>query len=177
MNTGGVLALDLSRTVGWAYGHPGDDPPLFGFTRLQDKDYGKTEAERYDRFHNWIKATVMEFDPEKLVIEAPLPLPAHTTLMVTAQQLTLRGIARMEGWRNSSALFEVDVGTVRSDILGRRWFPKDAVKDEVVRYCRRKGWKVPDHNAGDACLLWLWHTRRTLGIRPVVGPLFAETVT
>lgn len=167
---GGILALDLSRWCGWAYGHIGDAAPKFGTIRLSDT----LEEARYCAFEDRIEEMIEAMAPLRLVLEAPLPLPAHTSLMVTAQQLTLRGLARMAAWRASVARSEIDVGTVRLDILGRRYFPKDQVKREVLRFCLRQGWKVPDHNAGDACLVWLWHVRQCQGVRPASGPLFAD---
>jgi Holliday junction resolvasome RuvABC endonuclease subunit len=167
---GGILALDLSRWTGWAYGQIGDTTPKFGTIRLSDT----LEEARYAAFQETVEAMLEAMQPSHLVLEAPLPLPAHNSLMITAQQLTLRGIARMSAWRASVARSEIDVGTVRQDILGRRYFAKDQVKREVLRYCLRRGWRVPDHNAGDACLVWLWYARQRQGIRPAAGPLWAE---
>jgi hypothetical protein len=167
--SGGILALDLARTFGWTYGLIGDPKPHYGSVWLREP----TEDARYLAFDDWMIDAIERMAPAQLVLEAPLPLPAHTSLMITAQQLTLRGIARMEAWNASIPIFEVDPGTVRADIMGRRYFAKDTVKREVLRHCLRMGWRVPDHNAGDSALLWLWYCRQRLGIRPAAGPLFA----
>ena len=167
---GGILALDLSRWCGWAYGQIGDTTPKFGTIRLSDS----LEEARYAAFQDTIEDMIEAMAPSRLVLEAPLPLPAHTSLMITAQQLTLRGLARTAAWRASVARSEIDVSTVRLHILGRRYFPKDQVKREVLRFCLRRGWRVPDHNAGDACLVWLWHVRQVRGEQPAAGPLWAE---
>ena len=167
---GGLLAWDLARTSGFCYGLVGDLNPTFGIVRLTDTYADARYVAFQDRFADMLERMM----PGKVVIEAPLPLPAHTTLQTTSQQLTLRSLARMECWRVSVPVFEGDVATVRRDVLGRSYFAKDTVKREVVRFCLKRGWKVTDHNAGDACLLWLWYVRDLLGIRPAAGPLFAE---
>lgn len=169
MMDGPILALDLASTVGWAAGHVGDLAPSFGTWHLPHMG---GEGARYAAFENELAAAMDLLAPSHLVLEAPLPLWAQTTMRVTCQQLTLRGIAYAEGWRASCPVSEVSNEIVRSAILGRARYPKGTVKHEVVRYCRGRGFKVPDHNAADACLVWLWHTGQLQGVRAIAGPLF-----
>lgn len=171
---GGVLALDLSRTTGWAYGHAGNRVPAFGVWHLPN---GGLEGARYAAFENVLADAMDRLAPSCLVLEAPLPLMAQTHAKTAQQQYTLRGFACAEAWRGSAALHEVDAFTVRAEVLGKGRFAKDQVKREVVRYCRGRGLKVPDHNAGDAVLVWIWFTDRARGRPVVAGPLFQARET
>lgn len=171
---GGILALDLAGTVGWAYGAIGARDPAFGCWHLP---YEGGEGARYAAFENELAAAIDRFVPARLILEAPLSflaLISRSNMRVMTQQYTLRGIAYAEGWRGAIPVTEVDSFTVRQEVLGQGRFGKDVVKREVVRYCRQRGWRVPDHNAGDACLTWEWLSRRLSGRGPVAGPLFRE---
>lgn len=166
---GGVLALDLSQTTGWAYGAIGDRDPAFGVWHLP---HTGGEGARYAAFENELAAAMAVWAPSRLVLEAPLPLMAQTHARTAQQQYTLRGIAYAEGYRASAAVSEIDALTARAEVLGRGRFSKDTVKREVVRYCLRRGLRVPDHNAADAVVIWTWFTDRMAGRPAVSGPLF-----
>jgi Holliday junction resolvasome RuvABC endonuclease subunit len=169
---GGVLALDLSGIVGYAYGLLNERQPIFG-TWILAKHQG--EGARYVSFENELAKWMGIWKPAHVVLESALPLMAmamSSTQSVAAQQFTLRGIAVMEAYRGRASRSEIDAMTVRREVIGRATFPKDRVKVEVVRACHKRGWKVPDHNAGDACLTWEWHRMRMAGVAPVAGPLW-----
>jgi hypothetical protein len=172
---GGVLALDLSGMVGWAYGQIEDRTPAFGCWRLPHEG---GEGGRYAAFEDELIAAMETLQPGRLVLEAPMPLGALcgvSTLKVVAQQLTLRGIAYAEAWRASAPISEISADAVRFAMLGQSRFAKGTVKREVLAYCKRQGWKVPDHNAGDACLTWAWETTQLRGGQAVAGRLFAAS--
>jgi Holliday junction resolvasome RuvABC endonuclease subunit len=170
----GVLALDLASTVGWAYGLLDEPCPAFGVWRLA---YVGGEGARYASLENELAAFIDRTQPGHVVVEASLSLAAFAQVSnyrVMCQQITLRGIVLMEAWRASSGISEIDAPTVRAEVMGQRRFSKDTVKREVVRWCFAHGLRVPDHNAGDACLTWLWYRARMLGLPPVAGPLFRD---
>ena len=168
--SGGIIAWDLSRTTGWCYGRAGDTTPMFGTLHLSDT----TADARFVAFEDRVADMLEEIQPGQVVLEKALPLPAHNSMFVTSQQLTLASLVRMEAWRSSVPVFEIDCATVRQDILGRRWFAKDTAKREAMRFCLRRGWKVANHHQADAALVWLWYTRLIRGVRPSAGPLFTE---
>ena len=134
------------------------------------------EAARLWAFLEAVEALIAHLQPSKLVLEKPLPLPAHNAIAVTAQQLTLDRLARMAAWDANVPVFAIDVATVRRDILGRAWFSKGSAKREAMAFCRRRGWRVQTDHEADACLVWLWYCRQAQGVRPAAGPLFAEAV-
>ncbi len=155
---GGTLTLDLASVVGWAYGHDEDRVPLFGTWKLP-KIGG--EGARYASFENELITTVETCQPRWIVLEKPLPPQAQTHARSAEQQYALRGMAYSTAYRNSIPISEIDAYTVRVEVLGAGR-PVD-VKLAVVSYCRKRGWIVPDHNAGDACLIWQWHRQRMRG--------------
>lgn len=171
---GGVLALDLSSSVGWAYGSLDAVVPAFGVWLLP---HTGGEGGRFAAFENALAAAMDQMVPSRVVVEAPLSFQALlgvSNMRVMCQQYTLRGFAYAEAWRANVPISEVSSDIVRLAMLGQSRFAKGTVKREVVAYCRARGWRVPDHNAGDACLVWAWFVGQVSGRRAVAGPLFAS---
>lgn len=159
---GGVLAFDLSRVSGFAYGHPGDRMPRWGRIFI---NHIRTEAERFHAFEDAVIELFNETVPGTVVVESPLGIQRwHTTMDVMCQQLGLRAFVIAEAHRRSAAISEVSADLVRYELLGRRQFAKDTIKSLVVDYCRERGWRVPDHNSADACMIWAWHVGRARGV-------------
>lgn len=174
--TGGVLALDLASVVGWAYGLLTQKQPIFGTWHLP---HIGGEGGRFAAFENELEAALERWQPAHMVLEKSFSLQAFaqsSSYRIMAQQISLRGFAYAEGWRTSTSISEIDAYTVRTEVLGQGRFAKDKVKREVVRWCMQHGMRVPDHNAGDAVLVWEWHRRRIMGVGPVAGPLFREDI-
>jgi Holliday junction resolvasome RuvABC endonuclease subunit len=168
---GGVLCLDLSLTTGFAYGMRTDRGPAFGIWKLPRIG---GEGARGAYFENTLARMLYDCQPSNLVLEAPLPLPAQTHMKTCEQQLGLRQLAYVEAWRAKVPVSEISALTVRMELMGTARFRKNEVKAEVMKFIRARGWMVTDHNAADACMLWLWHMRRMTGMPPVAGPLFRE---
>jgi Holliday junction resolvasome RuvABC endonuclease subunit len=169
------MTLDLSSCVGWAYGLTDSNAPRFGVWRLP---HIGGEGAKYCAFENELAAAIGVLRPGSLVLEASLSLQALagvSTIAVARQQLTLRGIAYSEAYRASIPISEVSSDIVRLAVLGTSRFAKNQVKYEVVRYCRSIGLMVPDHNAADAVLVWLWYKGQMNRTSPVAGPLFRST--
>jgi len=165
---GGLLTLDLARMVGFCYGRREADTPLFGTWPLP---HVGGEGGRYAAFENTLAAAMLRFRPGKVLLESTLPIQAMNNYAAAAQQFALRGFAYSEAWRASCPIGEIDVRTVRQALLG--FNPSaDVAKRQVVLFIRRRmGWRVEDHNAGDACMLWLWHKCQMTGVWPLTGPI------
>src|SRR3954470_9514869 len=136
---GGILALDLSQTTGWAYGGIHDRAPACGFWRLP---HIGGEGGRYAALENELSAAIEAFEPGQIILEKPLSFQALlgvSTAKVMQQQYTLRGIAYMLAYRFSLPISEIDAHTVRAEVMGSARFAPNTVKREVVRYCRRAG--------------------------------------
>lgn len=170
MQHGGIFSLDLSRIIGWAAGQPTDNGPRYGRKVLP---HIGGEGARYADAADWLEAKMEELRPRWLIVEAALPLQAlarYSSERIANQQLTLRGYAYEMGYRYSAEVTQVDAQTVRFEVIGLpRSTSRDEAKRAVMRFCRNHGWRVPDDNAGDAVMLFIWKQQRLTG-RP--GPLW-----
>ena len=155
---GGILALDLARVVGFAYGHTGANRPEVGTIDLPQIG---GEGRRYSAWVNESAAIAKILQPTQIIMAAPLPLPAMNNRMSAFQQITLRGITRVFAYRCGCAVVEIDEREARTDVLGRsRWPGKDGAKKAVWQWAKRMDLEAPDHNAADAAVLWMWLDRR-----------------
>jgi len=164
-----VLALDLSSKTGWAYGDTATaNLPAFGEWRMPTGGLP-------GRFHG-LRNCLIEFLEKHpvgtVVIEAPLPLAAMNNVAAAHQQLGMRAIVMAEALGVAATISEIDCWTVRSEVMGLRRCSRDIAKKEAVRFCLRRGIKVPGDDAADAVLIWLWHRGRMQRGRPYDGPLF-----
>ena len=165
MKPGGIFALDLSGTVGWCFGHPGDLVPLFGTWHLSES---RLLGPRYVSYENELIAALRLFKPKLVVMEAPLPSKSQGSTNVARQQFGLAAYTEGECWRNQTRLTEQAASSVRKGVLGRGTFSVGTAKSHVIAYCKAQGWAVPDDNAADACLLWAF----ACGVRnPIQGKL------
>ena len=156
---GGIFALDLSSSVGWAYGRVDDVQPLTGVWLLpRDKPHGA----RFAAYENELIDALARFQPGEVIMEAPMRLKAAATRSEAAarHQIGLAAYTEGEWWRHAGQpTYEADVNAVRLNVLGQcRWPSRDEVKPAIVSWCRDMGWNITDHNAGDAAVLW-WYRR------------------
>jgi hypothetical protein len=147
---GGILALDLSSSVGWAYGNPDDRVPLCGVWVLPTGDLGRLLAS----FENELEDAIIFHRPALIMCEAPLPPTHRSNASTWRHQLGLAALAESTAYRHDIRFREQACSTIRLSVLGTARFPNGDPKDAVLAYCRTMGWTVPDHNAGDACVVW-----------------------
>jgi hypothetical protein len=152
-----VLALDLARITGWAYGPAAWEVPMFGCWEMP-KQGG--EGARFAQFENMLIDAIEDWHPGHIICESPLPLPAQINRRTAWQQIGMRAMVFAYAWRCSIPVSEVSADLVRSELIGITRDPD--IKELVKKYCRRHGWMVRDHNAADACMLWAWRRKRTL---------------
>ena len=71
--TGGLFALDVATTTGWAYGMPGDRPSYGRFRsgKPRPKDSEGNIGEALRAFCLWLGARCIEWQPSMIVFEAP----------------------------------------------------------------------------------------------------------
>jgi hypothetical protein len=156
LTQGGTLCLDLSSTVGWCYAATETALPFTGFWKLPV--FGG-EGARYAAFDEKLADIFERWQPVRLFLEAPIPIPALNNFRAAAQQFSLRGITYAEAYRSSCSVEEIDVLSVRRAVLGSSSMSSDVAKKAVVAHCRAQGIMVANHHAGDAAMLWLWHKR------------------
>lgn len=162
---GGILALDLSGTVGWAAGHPGQTPAC-GTWRLSTSP---RLGPRFVGYENELIDALERWKPRLVVMEAPLPAMRQGSTDVARQQFGLAAYTEGECERARVQLREQPAHMVRKAVLG--YAPTggtEKIKAEIVAWCHAQGWSPPDHNAGDALVLWAYSClmeRR----RPITG--------
>ena len=66
--TGGILALDVATTTGWAYGMPGDRPAFGHFRSGKPRD---ATGEVLAQFRVWLDRCCAKSQPRMVVFEAP----------------------------------------------------------------------------------------------------------
>ena len=125
----GILSLDLSLRVGWAYGR-GFDRPLHGVWAL-----GKT--------------AIAVHSPDLIIMEAPLPPQAQTAAISARLQFGLAAICEMIASERGVRCEEEAAHVVRKLVFGRARVEKET----VVQWCREQGWQPADHNDADALAL------------------------
>jgi Holliday junction resolvasome RuvABC endonuclease subunit len=173
---GGLLALDLGSTIGWAYG-PLDWPqPLSGYITTpvlggQAPRFQVLDSELCDMIEKW--------QPTKLAVESPLHVMAHDSTAAAALLYGMRAIVLLRAYGYEIPLSSISADLVRQDLMGFCRIPggkRGAIKDAVLAWCRhRKHWQISNHNAADAALIWAWHQRqlvrpRQLTISPEMVP-------
>jgi Holliday junction resolvasome RuvABC endonuclease subunit len=160
---GGILCLDLSSTVGAAYGHKGDARPWSTSWRLAK---GSQLGPRFVGFENELIRALDDFRPRRVVMEAPLPAAQQASTFVARQQFGLAAYCEGVCCRADVDCREMPANVVRKAVLGR--VPTggaDRIKAEIMAWCRAQGWNPCDHNCGDALVLWCYATGRVLNPR------------
>lgn len=159
-----LVSIDLGRTTGFAHGLFGAVCPAFGSWPFSAKDPLDPVGRRIANFDNTLARAFDEWAPSHVVAAEPVPARNMGEAIATFGML---GQLRAECWRRQIPLLVQPEGTVRKEILGRGTGPTDVMKDLVLAWCRAEGLEVPDHNAGDAVILWRWTrdelTRQRLG--------------
>ena len=154
MKPGGVLALDLSLTTGWAFGSP-DETPICGIWKLPRFIPGAA----YNELQRVLTDACAALRPGLLFVEAPImdyTQDSHRLL------LGLSAHVDSLGQQLSIPVREEHVGTIRVRTIGTCRFPKEtpnqsgsqAAKAGVYKWCRAQGWSPPDDNAADALVCW-----------------------
>lgn len=146
-----VLAIDLGKCVGWAFGMPGDPLPLFGTWHLANTTL---HGPRFASYENELIAALERFKPTLVVMASPLRRTGMQGQQAARQALGLAAFTESECYRARVQLREAHEGTVRKDVLGRGTFPAGAVKNVAVAWCIANGWPVTDDHQADALILW-----------------------
>jgi hypothetical protein len=148
-----VLALDLARVIGWAWGPPGT-APRFGSYRLTKASSSRAAAYRELRLWLDLKLSVLN-STDLIVYESPaLPMHMHGHTNINAIRLLIGLCETLEEWAyDKFELSEAPVAQVRSHFIGRNMKAKLA-KPHTLARCRQLGWDVQTFDEADACALW-----------------------
>lgn len=161
-----ILAVDLSQRVGWALGD-GSAAPSFGVWILPPPgdDLGVFGA----AYENELIDLLEDRRPDRVVTAASLPPTAQTHALTMEAQVGLLMLTRCACYRHRVQHVVRPESTARKRVIGTGRPPRGEAKRMVVDWCHSKGWMVPDHNAGDAVVLWQYECwmQSPRGTRPL----------
>ncbi|PYF05007.1 hypothetical protein BJ122_102233 [Rhodopseudomonas faecalis] len=152
---GDILALDLAKTTGWAYGAPGEEP-IYGSVTFGNENTTRARVLRNCR--EWMVSFLVASPARLVVFEAPLTpgqLQGHTN--IDSIRLLI-GIAETvdELLFDRADVREARVSDVRTFFLGTNRIKRADAKDATKYKCRKLGWSPQDDNAADALALWCY---------------------
>lgn len=168
---GHILALDISLTVGWAFGALRDAAPQIGRIWVNGGIHAMGEA--WVDWQNKLEPLIERLGPDIVVWAKPL----------MKQQTSAELLVGLSDHTESSC-FRTDVlarpiieSTARKQVLGRGGFGT-RVNGKIVKgsasreakaaglaWCRNRGWPVEDDNESDACVVWEYARRFLLSRR------------
>ena len=151
---GGILALDLATTTGWAEGLPGERPTS-GTVRLAP--VGSPPEAVFGGLLAFLAPRMTAFRYRMVIWEAPLD-PRHLKTNVNTARVLLGlpavagAVAHQTGHYGAN---EASVHDVRSFTLGKRP-AKGEAKRAVMDAMRARGFDPRDDNEADAISLWIY---------------------
>ena len=161
--TGGILALDLATTTGWAHANleavrQWPDLGLGHGYPTDNVEYGTIElggtashGRRGIMLHDYLSDLVVRFGPRCLAYEAPIPPQDKGNTNSKTVQL-LNGycfVSEMVAEATGRPCYKENVGTVRKFFCGSG----RSQKPDVMHACRVRGWDPDNPDEGDALAL------------------------
>lgn len=147
---GGVLALDLSRTTGWAYGGINDREPISGVWHLPGLD---NLGRAFCALVSELEAACSAYQPGWVIAERPLFEKRQTSASL------LQGLsyhAESTCFRLRIPFADESSTTIRARVMGRGRFPTGTAKDHVIAWCARQGWTGLGDDEADARVTWIY---------------------
>lgn len=182
---GGILALDLGIHAGWCYGGVHDTTPDLGAWELPGtddlRDIDSNEARRSiltgargAALENELEALMALVRPRRMAFALRFAANQTSAYLLTG----LAVAAEISAYRAEVQFVDkIAESEARAHVLGRGRFgipdPDNrrkiikgtgtkAAKDAVMEWCRGKGWRPPNHDAGDAAVIWEFARRKEL---------------
>lgn len=161
-----LLTFDVATHTGWCFG-PSDGTPEFGSIRFNKP--GDPPVIAWAAAIPWITERVRGWEPDMVILEAPLP-PSHvggktnvnTARMLMGMSAIFETIPHMLG---VPRIREVHVQTVRKFFIGNGRMPSKEAKLATIARCLELGHDVgSDNNKADAVAIWYY------GVEVVLRP-------
>src|SRR5215471_484610 len=112
----GVLALDLARFIGIAYGPLSERVPVTVDT-WEMPSFGGKGCIGYC-FQETLFKFLSEHQPSHIIMESTLPLPAMNNRSAAMQAFGMAYMVYAEAYNQSISVSEVDATTARREVLG-----------------------------------------------------------
>lgn len=193
--TGGILALDVATTTGWAYGMPGDRPAFGHFRAGKPRD---ATGEVLAQFRVWLDRCCAKSQPRMVVFEAPYvprfapkkvrtktgqvisTTPSSSTpidIYVVRRLFAMCGLVEMIAYEHNIACREAGSSEICRFFTGNgSWGGRAGKKAATQKACAVYGFPGVTEDEADALALWVYaeavlFPRRTARS---AGPLFAQ---
>lgn len=160
LGPGKVLGLDLSPTVGWCFGRPGDVPRWGAIVLPKEKGYGACCASLEDWLDGFLEAEC----PDLISYEAPLAPDQQGDRESCVYNYGLPFAAMGCASRVKIPIISHSLDTLRGAVIGRTRLtdaekrvrnPRLTVKAAIVApWVKAQGWDITDPNARDAAVVW-----------------------
>jgi hypothetical protein len=158
-----VLALDLAKSTGWAFGSPGGKP-LSGVQKL-----GRPDSSRGTAFFNlrtWLNEQISVLQPDYICFEAPLVQIAGdrgNKADVPRMLIGLAAIVEEVAYSRKlfgNRVFDGHAQTCRKHFIGSGNLKGTVAKPLVARKCLDLGWVdkggAKQFDRCDALCVWSW---------------------
>ena len=154
----GILFLDLSKHVGWAFGRSADAVPLWGVKDLPESGgYGHV----FNSLMNTLEDLLEEHQPTRVGVEDIIS-QRHNSTYTARLTAGLHAVTDLVCYQAGITPERVNVDRIRKTVIGRARLtalektarPKLTVKSEIVEpWIEHYGWgDISDHNARDAAV-------------------------
>jgi hypothetical protein len=162
MLPGGVLALDISLATGWCWGDERHikTGPVWGVWLLPPR---AGLGCRLVALENELIDAIQLHQPAVIAIEAPMPAGVKGSAETARLLICLAAMADVAAYRAARRFVAHSSQTVRADVCGRcsltpleRAAGLDVKAAIVAPWVTAMGWRITDHNARDAAVVWAY---------------------
>ncbi|TXH35273.1 MAG: hypothetical protein E6Q98_15895 [Rhodospirillaceae bacterium] len=164
-----VLALDLSKSVGWAFAR-GWAKPTFGVKELPRGTY-VPDAKCFVIYEQWLDDMIRVEKPTSIIFEAPILTQEKGVAGDPYLLITLAGLTDWKCEKLGIDCVQATASEARRYFIGHAKGKSAELKADVGYRCRQLGWMTDNHNTADAlCLLAYF---RGMEFEPSTGQLLA----
>lgn len=194
--TGGILALDVATTTGWAYGMPGDRPAFGHFRSGKPRPKGEgNTGEVLRAFCLWLGTRCIELQPAMVVFEAPYvprfaprnvrtktgqviaTTPGASTpidIYVVRRLFAMCGLVEMIAYEHNIPCREEQSNVICRHFTGNgSWGGRENKKAATQKMCAVYGFPGLSEDEADALALWVYAEAVLFPKTRSAGPLFA----
>ena len=190
--TGGILALNVATTTGWAYGMPGDRPAFGHFRSGKPRD---ATGEVLAQFRVWLDRCCAKSQPRMVVFEAPYvprfapkkvrtktgqvisTTPSSSTpidIYVVRRLFAMCGLVEMIAYEHNIPCREEQSNVICRHFTGNgSWGGRENKKAATQKMCAVYGFPGLSEDEADALALWVYAEAVLFPKTRSAGPLFA----
>ena len=191
--SGGLFALNVATTTGWAYGMPGDRPAFGRFRSGKPRDgLGEVLIE----FRGWLDRWCAKSEPRMIVFEAPYvprfaPKKVRTRtgqvistaassstpidIKVIRKLFAMCGLVEMVAHEHGIPCREEQSNVICRHFTGNgSWGGRANKKAATQKMCAVYGWPDVTEDEADALALWVYAEAVLFPKPRSAGPLFAQ---